>query len=132
GDASRSAAIQQVLSYLYGNDPEQGLVEVRLVNGERRTLQRRDLVTPATLETAVASAIDDCIRQSAEAGDLLGLDAAGIIRALHGHFNSLALSLRPHNLREHCPEWFTEEAIKIEDVRPLVRRTRRPLSAVVA
>jgi Cdc6-like AAA superfamily ATPase len=128
----RQAVIAQVQSYLYGNDPAQDLVEVRLVNGERRTLHRRDLVTPATLEMAVSSAIDECIRQSAEANDLLGLDAEGIIRALQGHYATLATTLRPHNLREHYPDWFTEDSLRVEDVRPLVRRTRRPMSVAVA
>jgi len=132
GKTNRQAVITQVLSYLYGNDPAQDLVEVRLVNGERRTLHRRDLVTPATLEMAVSSAIDHSIRESAEAGELLGLDAEGIIRALQGHYATLATTLRPHNLREHYPEWFTEDSLRVEDVRPLVRRTRRPLSVTVA
>ncbi|HEV3255656.1 MAG TPA: ATP-binding protein [Gemmataceae bacterium] len=126
GPQARQTLMNQAISYLYGNDPDQGLAEVRLRNGERRTLSRRDLVTPAALETAVSSAIDDSLRQSAEVGRLLGLDGEAIVQALHAHFANLATTLRPHNLREHCPEWFTGDPIHVEEVRPLVRRMRRP------
>ncbi len=130
-EAARQAVMTQVLSYLFGNDPDQGVAEVRLVNAERRTLCRRDLVTPALLEQTVSTAIDECIRQSSEFGELLGVDGDGIIRALQAYFASLARTLRPHNLREHCPEWFTDEPIHVEGVRPLVRRNRTPRSLLV-
>jgi hypothetical protein len=128
---ARAALLNQVLSYLYGNDPDQGVVEVRLINGERRTLGRRDLVTGAMLEQATSTAIDDCLRHSAEAGELLGLDGDGILRSLQEQFAALAATLRPHNLREHCPEWFGEESIRVEAVVPLLRQRRRPRSQFV-
>ncbi|HVS35718.1 MAG TPA: hypothetical protein VMS17_09050, partial [Gemmataceae bacterium] len=129
GDAAaRPAVMNQVLAYLYGNDPDQGLAEVRLVNAERRTLRRSDVITPALLEQAVSTAIDDCLRQSADAGELLGVDGEAIIRALHAQFVGLAAALRPQNLREHCPEWFAGETIHVEEVRPLMRRNRQPRS----
>ena len=129
GDAAaRPVVMNQVLAYLYGNDPEQGLAEVRLVNAERRTLCRRDVITPALLEQAVSTAIDDCLRQSADAGELLGVDGEAVIRALHAQFTGLAAALRPQNLREHCPEWFAGETIHVEEVRALVRRNRQPRS----
>ena len=122
----RQAVMDQVLSYLYGDDPDQGLAEIHLRNGQRRQLCRRDLVTPAAIEMAVSTAIDESLRQSAEAGTLLGLDGAGIVRALQSYFANLASTIRPHNLREYCPEWFAEEPIHVEDVRPLTRHARRP------
>jgi ATP-dependent 26S proteasome regulatory subunit len=131
GDPSGNAGVRQrvqhqVLSYLYGDDPDQGVAEVQLRNSERRRLCRRDLVTPAALEMAVSTAIDESLRQSAEAGELLGLDAEGIVRALQTYFANLASTLRPHNLREHCPDWFADEPISVESVRPLNRQSRRP------
>ena len=122
----RRVVMDQVLSYLYGDDPDQGLAEIHLRNGQRRRLCRRDLVTPAAIETAVSTAIDESLRQSAEAGTLLGLDGAGIVQALQSYFANLATTIRPHNLREYCPEWFAEEPIHVEDVRPLTRHARRP------
>jgi hypothetical protein len=130
-ERARAALLGQVLSYLYGGDPEQGVAEVRLVSGERRTLCRRDLVTGAMLEQATSTAIDECFRHSAEAGELLGLDGDGILRSLQEQFATLAATLRPHNLREHCPEWFSEEMIRVEAVVPLARQRRRPRSLFV-
>jgi SpoVK/Ycf46/Vps4 family AAA+-type ATPase len=122
----RQAAINQVLSYLYGDDPDQGVAQIHLRNGERRPLCRHDLVTPAAIEMAVSTAIDESLRQSGEAGMLLGIDGSGIVRALQSYFANLATTIRPHNLREYCPEWFAEEPIHVEDVRPMVRHSRRP------
>lgn len=122
----RMAAMSKVIGYLFGNEPEQGVCEARLVNNERRTLCRRDLVTGAMIEQAVSTAIDEAIRQSAEADELLGVDGEAVVRSLQAQFATLATTLRPHNLREHCPEMFTEESIRIDEVRPLVRRARRP------
>lgn len=124
--ALRQATINRILSYLYGDDPDQAIAEVQMRNSERRRLCRRDLVTPAGLEMAVSTAIDETLRESADAGELLGLDADGIVRALQAYFSNLANTLRPHNLREHCPDWFAEEPIHVESVRPLTRQSRRP------
>jgi ATP-dependent 26S proteasome regulatory subunit len=136
GDGSTAAErrhriINQVISYLYGNDPEQGIAEVQLANSERPTLCRRDVVTGSMLEEAVSVAVDDSLVQSEKAGELVGIDGPGIIRALRDQFVSLAEALRPHNLREHCPEWFADEPIHVASVRPLVRRVRRPRSLLM-
>jgi SpoVK/Ycf46/Vps4 family AAA+-type ATPase len=125
---ARQALFHQVLSYLFGDDPEQGVAEVRLVNADRRILRRRDLVTPAMIEQAISTAIDETIQQSADAGDLLGLDGAGIVRALHKQYQSLAGTLRPHNVREHCPEWFADQPVHVEGVVSLMRHSRLPRS----
>jgi len=127
---SRQAAINQVLTYLYGNEPEQAIAEARMQDGQRRLICRRDLVTGAHLEEAVSRAIDECLRQSSQAGRLLGLDAQGVIRSLDAQYTSLATILRPHNLPEYLPQWFAGEPLRIESVRPL-RRLRRPRSTLV-
>jgi SpoVK/Ycf46/Vps4 family AAA+-type ATPase len=124
-EEARQAAIGAVLSFLYGNDPDQAIAEVRMQNGERRTVRRADLVTPAQLEEAVSRAIDDALRQSDRAGRLLGVDADAVIRALDAQYRSLAGILRPHNLPEHMPRWFAGEPLRVESVRPL-RAARRP------
>jgi hypothetical protein len=132
GSANRETVIQQVAAYLYGNDPDQGVAEVRMLNAERRMVNRRELVTGAVIEQALSAAIDDAVRQTAVAGALLGIDAEGIIAALQEQFVGLARSLRPHNLQEHVPDWFSSDgSIHVENVRPLIRSTRRPRSVLV-
>lgn len=127
GEEARAALINQVLNFLYtGDDAEQGVAEVRLLDSNRRTLCRRHMVTGSMLEEAVSFAVDECLRQSQDAGRLLGIDAAGVIRSLQNQYISLANTLRPQNLPEHCPQWFAEEPLRVEHVRPLVSRNRRP------
>jgi SpoVK/Ycf46/Vps4 family AAA+-type ATPase len=123
--------VRRVVAYLYGPDPDQGIVEVRLLNAGRRTVCRRELVTGALVEQAVSTAIDDAVRESGEEGELLGLDAEGVIAALEEQFAGLARSLRPHNLREHCPDLFADGPVHAEDVRPLARTARRPRSVLL-
>ncbi len=125
GETERDDLIRRVIGFLFGDDPDQGIAEVRLIDGNRRTLGRRDVVTGAMLEEAVSSAIDECLRESARIGKLIGLDGAAVIRSLQKQYTSLASTLRPHNLREHCPDWFSDESIRVESVRPLTQSTRR-------
>lgn len=125
GEIERDDVIRQVIGFLFGDEPDQGIAEVRLIDGNRRTLGRRDVVTGAMLEEAVSSAIDECLRESSRIGRLLGLDAVAVIRSLQKQYTSLASTLRPHNLREHCPDWFSDESIRVESVRPLTQSTRR-------
>ncbi len=124
-ETARQVMINIVLSYLYGNDPDQGIAEVRMQDGQRRTIRRSDLVTGAQLEEAVSRAIDECLRQSDAVDDLLGIDAESIVRALQAQYTSLATLFRPHNLPEHLPQWFAGEPLRVESVRPL-RPARRP------
>jgi hypothetical protein len=131
GAGSRDALLGKVLGYVYGPSPKQGLAEVQFVNSERRTLQRMELLTPAILEEAVSAAIDQCLMESAEAGELLGIDGDDIVRFLHRHFTGLAHLLRPHNVAEHCPEWFAESSVAVANVVPLVSRNRRPVGLLV-
>ncbi len=131
-DRLKQELINQVLNYLFaGDESVQGIAEIRFLDSNRRTLCRRHLVTGAMLEEAVSAATDDCLKESAEAGTLLGIDAQGVIRSLESQFRSLAATLRPHNLPEYCPQWFADEPLRVEHVRPLVARTRRPASWAV-
>ncbi len=131
-DQSRQQLVQQVLNFLFaGDDAAQGIAEVRFLDNNRRTLCRRHLVTGAMLEEAVSAATDDCLKESAEAGELVGIDAQGVIRSLESQFRSLAGTLRAHNLPEYCPQWFADEPLRVEHVRPLAGRTRRPASWAV-
>jgi hypothetical protein len=124
--------INQVLNYVYmGYDAVQGIAEIRFLDNNRRTLCRRHLVTGAMLEEAVSAATDECLKESAETGDLLGIDAQGVIRSLESQFHSLSGTLRAHNLPEYCPQWFADEPLRVEHVRPLANRSRRPASWAV-
>jgi ATP-dependent 26S proteasome regulatory subunit len=128
--SAREAVFRQVLGYLYGPTPKQDLVEVRMVNSDRRILKRRDLVTPATLEEAVSAAVDDCLRQSRREGRLLGLDGNDVVRFLHRHYTGLSRSLTRYNLPAYCPEWFEDDMHEIASVTPLARRDRRAIAPI--
>ncbi len=123
-DRAREALLNETLGYLYGPQPRQAIVEVRFANSDRRTLDRAEVVTPAVLEEAVSAAVDRCLRRSHKTDRLLGLDADDIIGFLHRHFGSLAKTLRPHNVGEHCPEWFSAESLQVTSVTPLIDRVR--------
>jgi hypothetical protein len=127
---ARAALFQAVLGYLYGPAPSQPLAEVQFTNSKRRTIQRGDVVTPAILEEAVSFGVDRCLRKSRRAGRLLGLAASDVVSFLDRHFINLAHTLRPHNVAEHCPEWFSREPLHVSNVLPLVDRHRRTVSFV--
>ena len=63
--------------------------------------------------------------------ELIGLDAAGIIRSLEAQYRSLALTLKPHNVAEHCPQWFQDEPVRVESVKPLMTRTRKAAPTLI-
>lgn len=126
GEAARHGEINRIAAYLFGEDPDQAIAEVRLVDGSRRPVHRRQLITPALLEEAVSAATDDCLKQSDEAGEMLGIDGDAVIGHLQKQFESLAVTLRPYNLEDYLPDWFTEETIRVESIRPLIRHPRRP------
>jgi SpoVK/Ycf46/Vps4 family AAA+-type ATPase len=127
---ARRAAINRIVAYLHGDEPEQGIAEVRMQDGQRRIVCRRELVTGAQLEEAVSKATDDCLRQSAQVGHLMGLDADAVIRSLESQYAGLASLMRPHNLPEYCPHWFAGEPLRVESVRPL-RHARRPRATLM-
>jgi hypothetical protein len=132
GDVACSAVINQVLAWVYGgSDVEQAIAEVRFIDASRRLLCRKHVVTGAMLDEAVSAAKDECLRASAARGELVGLDAAGIIRSLEAQYRGLALTLKPHNVAEHCPQWFQDEPVRVESVKPLITRACQTTSTLV-
>ena len=123
--AARDQLRNRILGSLYSPNPPQAIAEVQMAGGERKLLNRYELVTPAVLEESISSAIDACLRRSRRAGKLLGLDAEDVIRFLHRHFVNLARTLTRHNLPSHCPEWFEDDSLQVASVAPLTRRTQR-------
>ncbi len=131
-ELAKQELVNQVLNYLFvGDEVTQGIAEIRFLDNNRRTLCRRHLVTGAMLEESISAATDDCLKESAEIGELVGIDAQGVIRSLESQFKSLSGTLRAHNLPEYCPQWFADEPLRVEHVRPLVNRARRPASWAV-
>jgi hypothetical protein len=120
----RAALVRAVISYLYGPEPNQAIVEVRLGNSDRRPLNRADVVTPAVIEEAVSEAVDRSLTKSDRAGRLLGLDAADVIGFLDRHFVGLARTLRPHNIAEYATDWYERDRPMITEVVPLADRRR--------
>ena len=132
GPTARDAVINQVLAWLYGgSEAEQAIAEVRFIDASRRLLCRKHVVTGAMLDEAVSAAKDECLRASAERGELLGVVAAGIIRSITAQLQSLAVTLRSHNVAEHCPQWFQDEPVRVESVKPLIARSRRATPTLI-
>jgi SpoVK/Ycf46/Vps4 family AAA+-type ATPase len=117
--------INRIIAYLYGEDPDQTIAEVRMVDSSRRPVHRRSLVTPALLEDALSAATDECLRDSRRARRLLGLDTGAVIAHLEAQFESIALSLRNYNIEEYLPTWFSDETVRVESVRAMPRRSKK-------
>jgi len=111
--------IQQVVDYIYDSEDGQKMAEVTFQDRSKRILHRRDVVTPAVLEEAVSSAVDQCMTKSREAKKLQRVSAADVISFLDNHFRHLARTLTEYNVPEHCPEWFAEDAIPVGAVKVL-------------
>jgi ATP-dependent 26S proteasome regulatory subunit len=116
----RAAVIDQVVSWLYSpNGEDSGLVEITYRDGKKATRYRRDLLTGAVIEQAVASAIDQIVFQ-AEAGHKdAGLSAPAIMDALRRITDGLADNLTSHNAADYLD--LPEHAAVA-----LVRRLRSP------
>ena len=112
---------ENVVDYLYNSEDGQELAHVTFQGGKKRPLNRRDIITPSILEEAVSSAVDACMTKSRDAGRLQRVDAADMIVFLHNHFTHLAGILNPHNVPEHCPEWFAEDATPVVNVKVAAR-----------
>jgi ATP-dependent 26S proteasome regulatory subunit len=132
GEQARLAIVNQVISYLYGgSDTEQAIAEVRCFDNSRRLICRKHVVTGAMLDEAVSAAKDECLKASAQRGELLGLGAAEIIRSFDAQYRSLAVTLKPHNVAEHCPQWFQDEPLRVESVKPLLSRSRKAAPVLI-
>jgi hypothetical protein len=129
---TREALVSKVIGYLYGPEPKQAIAEVTFGNGQRRMLNRSDLITPAILEEGVSLGIDRCLTKSRKAGYLLGLDADDVIAFLHEHYTGLPNVLSEANIAEHCPEWFADDAVRVTNVRPVTQRRRRPVAMLAS
>ncbi len=102
-ESSRQRLLAEVVYWLFGDQEDQVIARASTRDGRTLEVRRRDIVSGAILEMAVSQAIDECLDRSEEAGELLGLDAEGVIGALEEQFDSLASSFGPHNLREYLP-----------------------------
>lgn len=107
----------EVVHFLYESEDNQAMAQVQFQGGKNRVLNRRDLVTPSVLEEAVSSAVDACLTKSREAKRLQKLTAVDIMSFLDSHFQHLARTINEHNLPEHCPEWFAEDATPVIHVK---------------
>ena len=98
----RAAAIDRVTAWLYSpNGDEGGLVEITFRDGKKGTRYRRDFLTGAVIEQAVASAIDQAVFQAEAGHEDAGLSAASLIDALRRHTDGLADNLTSHNVADY-------------------------------
>lgn len=113
----REAVASEVVHYLYESENGQAMAEVTFQNRNKRVLNRRDLVTPAILEEAVSSAVDQCLTKSRDANRLQKLSASDVTAFLDSYYQNLGRTITEHNLPEHCPEWFAEDASPVGHVK---------------
>jgi hypothetical protein len=93
-------------------------------NSQHRTLDRRDLVTPAVLNEAVSWAKDRALQRSARARYLQGLNADDIVLYLRRHYRSLCQNLQPHNVAEHAPHLVAGQSLHVTGVVSLQQNQR--------
>lgn len=101
-DQLRIKAIDQIVGNLYSpNGTDQGLIEVTFRDGKKALKHRRDFLTGAIVEQAVANAIDQAVFAAEEGHDDAGLDAGWIIDALQRLIDGLAENLTAHNVHDY-------------------------------
>jgi hypothetical protein len=123
-DELRAWVIDQVVSWLYSPNDDGGLVELTFRDGKKAVRHRRDFLTGAVVEQAVATAIDQAVFQ-AEAGDAeAGLSAACLVESLRRHTDGLADNLTSHNAADYLD--LPEHAAVAS-----VRRLRSPAGQIV-
>ncbi|MBI4584936.1 MAG: AAA family ATPase [Planctomycetes bacterium] len=125
--SARRQLLESLIHYLFGRHDEQAIAEVTLRDTSKKIVSRKDVITGSFLETALCVAIDEVLDRSTAEGELRGIDADTITRALARQFDALAANLHPHNLRDLVPHLFPEEAVQIASVRPVKRYGRRPV-----
>lgn len=113
---SRAQLISEVSDYLYDTNGDGVLAHVRTANQEMIPIRRNDIVTGAVLEEAVSQAVDECLRKSVDANELLGIDAKDVIKSIADRQRGIVDSLRPHNLREYVSHLVSQEPHEISGV----------------
>jgi ATP-dependent 26S proteasome regulatory subunit len=103
GEEARQAMIEQVTGTLFGPGAERhGAVEVTLKGARRLVKQRRDFLTGALVEQAVADAVEQTVLAAEEAGAAgPGLTAEAVADALRQQIDTLADNLTPVNAADY-------------------------------
>lgn len=99
----RANVIDQVVAWLFSpNGADAGLVEVTMRDGKKHTHHRRDFLTGAVIEQAVANAIDHAaFAAMEEESSHAGLSAAALIEELAAVIDSLADNLTAQNIADY-------------------------------
>jgi ATP-dependent 26S proteasome regulatory subunit len=99
----RAALIEQVVGTLFGPGAgRDGAVEVTLKGGRRLVKYRRDLLTGALVDQAVADAVEQTVLAAEEAGAAgAGLTAEAVAEALGRQIDTLADSLTAANAADY-------------------------------
>jgi len=121
--AARSRLVDQVVSWLDSpNGADSGLLDVVLRDGTKLTKYRKDFVTPAVIEQAMSTAIDElAFAAAAKGGEVQGLSAELLIDSICRHVEPLADVITRYNVEDYLD---LPEHAQVADVRPL--RTPRP------
>jgi ATP-dependent 26S proteasome regulatory subunit len=99
----RRNLIDQVVGWLFSpNGADPGQTEITFRDGKKQVHHRRDFLTGAVIEQAVANAIDRVVFSAAESGEnIVGLDATRIIDSLAGVIDGLADNLTAQNVADY-------------------------------
>jgi ATP-dependent 26S proteasome regulatory subunit len=116
--SERAHLIDRVVGWLFGTgEGAHAVAEVTLRDGIKLTRRRRDFLTGALVEQAVAAAIDRTVAEALDAGETApGLEAAALIEAVREQTDALADSLTADNVLDHLD---LPENARVESVRRL-------------
>jgi ATP-dependent 26S proteasome regulatory subunit len=103
GGEARAALIEQVVGTLFGPGAERhGAVELTLRGGRRLVKHRRDFLTGALVDQAVADAVEQAVLAAEEAGAAgAGLTADAVAGALRRQIDTLADALTAANAADY-------------------------------
>lgn len=107
-EAARELLIDEVVSSLYSpNGDDQGAIEATLREGGKETFHRRDFLTGAVVEQAVANALNQSVFASMDQGGKVPLSARALLDALYAVVDGLADTLTVHNACDYLdlPEY---------------------------
>lgn len=101
--ALRERLIQQTTALLFSpNGDDHGQVEITLRDGTKLVKHRRDFLTGAVVEQAVANAVDRIAYDAARSGSQeCGLDVAELIQSLYNVVDSLVDNLTAFNAHDY-------------------------------